>query len=113
MPGSAEEDYKSSLLEEYRVFTGELKERKIEGLPEIKILKPGCYQCDRMEEFAKTMLSGTGIAANVEHVRDPGKIAEYGLVATPALVINRKVKCTGRVPSKKDLERWIREAARV
>ena len=113
MPGSAEDDYKSSLLEEYRVFTGELKERKIEGLLEIKILKPGCYQCDRMEEFSKTILSETGIAADVEHVRDLGEIDRYGLVATPALVINRKVKCTGRLPSKKDLERWIREAAGV
>ena len=113
VPRSAEEDYKNSLLEEYRVFIGELKERKIEGLLEIKILGPGCYQCDRMEEFARTILSETGIAADVEHVRDPLRIAEFGLVATPALVINRKVKCTGRLPSKKDMERWIREAARV
>jgi len=111
VPSSAEEDYKSSLLEEYKVFTGELKEREIEGLLEIKILGPGCYECDRMEEFAKTILSETGIAADVEHVRDPGEIAQYGLVATPALVINRRVKCVGRLPSKKDMERWIREAA--
>jgi len=111
IPSSAEEDYKNSLLEEYKVFTGELKERKIEGLLEIRILGPGCYECDRMEEFVKTILSETGIAADVEHVRDPGKIAEYGLVATPALVINRKVKCVGRLPSKKDMERWIKEAA--
>ncbi|MDH5405171.1 MAG: thioredoxin family protein [Candidatus Aminicenantes bacterium] len=111
VPSSAEEDYKDSLLEEYRIFTGELKERKIEGLLEIKILGPGCYQCNRMEELARTILSETGIAADIEHVRDPLRIAEYGLVATPALVINRKVKCVGRLPSKKDMERWIREAA--
>ena len=111
VPSSAEEDYKNSLLEEYKVFTGELKEREIEGLLEIRILGPGCYECDRMEEFAKTILSETGIAADVEHVRDPVKIAQYGLVATPALVINRKVKCVGRLPTKKDMERWIREAA--
>jgi len=111
VPSSAEEDYKRSLLEEYKVFTGELKEREIEGLLEIKILGPGCYECDRMEEFSKTILSETGIAADVEHVRDPGEIAQYGLVATPALVINNKVKCVGRLPSKKDMERWIREAA--
>ena len=110
---SAEEDYKNSLLEEYKVFIGELNERKIEGLLEIKILGSGCYQCNRMEELARTILSETGIAADVEHVRDPGKIADYGLVATPALVINRKVKCIGRLPSKKDMERWIREAAGV
>ena len=113
VPRSAEEEYKNSLLEEYRVFIGELKERKIEGLLEIKILGSGCYQCNRMEEFIKTILSETGIAADVEHVRDPGKIVEFGLVATPALVINRKVKCVGRLPSKKDMERWIREAAGV
>ncbi len=113
VPHAAEEDYKDSLLEEYRIFTGELKERKIEGLLEIKILGPGCYQCDRMEEFARTILSETGIPADVEHVRDPLRIAEFGLVATPALVINRKVKCVGRLPSKKDMERWIREAAGV
>ena len=110
IPSSAEEDYMRSLLEKYKVFAGELKEREIEGLLEIKILGPGCYTCDRMEEQVRKILSETGIAANVEHVRDLKEIAEYGLVATPALVINNKVKCSGRVPSEKDMERWIREA---
>jgi len=111
VPSSAEEDYKSSLLEEYKVFTGELKERKTEGLLEIKILGPGCYRCNQMEELVRTILSETGIPADVEHVRDLKEIAQYGLVASPALAVNRKVKCSGRVPSKKDMERWIREAA--
>jgi small redox-active disulfide protein 2 len=110
VPSSAEQEYKDSLFEEYKVYLGELKERKISGLLEIKILGPGCYTCDKMEEYTKEILSETGIAADVEHVRDLNEIAQYGLIATPALLINKKVVASGRLPNKRDIECWIKEA---
>jgi len=108
---SAEQEYKDSLYEEYKVYTGQIKERKMPGLLEIKILGKGCYSCNKMEEYTKEILTETGITAIVEHVRDLKEIARYGLIATPALVINQKVKVSGRLPAKKDIERWIKEAA--
>lgn len=111
VPASAEKEYKDSLYDEYKVYIGQLKERKIPGLLEIKILGKGCYSCNKMEEYAKEVLTETGIAADVEHIRELEEIASYGLIAPPALVINRKVKSSGRLPSKKDIERWIKEAA--
>jgi hypothetical protein len=42
-------------------------------------------------------------------VIDFNKIAEYRIYATPALVINGKVKCSGRIPSKEEIKRWIQE----
>jgi small redox-active disulfide protein 2 len=113
VPSSAEQEYKDSLYQEYKVHIGELKERKIPGLLEIKILGPGCYTCDKMEEYTKEILSETGTAADVEHVRDLNEIAHYGLIATPALLINRKVVASGRLPNKRDIERWIKEAVKT
>ncbi len=110
VPSSAEQEYKDSLFEEYKVYIGELKERKISGVLEIKILGPGCSTCDKIEEYTKEILSEIGIAADVEHVRDLNEIAQYGLIATPALLINRKVVAFGRLPNKKDIELWIKEA---
>jgi small redox-active disulfide protein 2 len=113
VPSSAEQEYRDSLFEEYKIYIGELKERKIPGLLEIKILGPGCYTCDKMEEYTKEILSETGIAADVEHVRDLNEIAQYGLIATPALLINKKVVASGRLPNKRDIERWIKEAVKT
>lgn len=113
VPSSAEQEYKDSLYQEYKVHIGELKERIIPGLLEIKILGPGCYTCNKMEEYTKEILSETGIAVAVEHVRDLNEIAQYGLIATPALLINRKVVASGRLPNKRDIERWIKEAVKT
>jgi len=106
---SAEQEYRDSIYHEFRVYTGELKERKITGLIEIKILGKGCASCNRLEELTKEILFESGIAADVEHIRDLAEIARYGLISTPALIINRKVKASGRLPAKKDIERWIKE----
>ncbi len=57
------------------------------------------------EEVQK--LSQLDLAADVEHVRDLNRIGEFGLVATPALVINNKVKASGRAPAKSKLKEMI------
>ena len=70
IPSSAEQEYKDSLYQEYKVYIGELKERKISGLLEIKILGPGCFTCDKMEEYTKEILSTIKEAYIIElHVR--------------------------------------------
>ena len=53
------------------------------------------------------MLAELHIAADVQKVTDAKKIIEYGIMATPGLVINGKVMCSGKLPNKEELRKWI------
>ena len=50
------------------------------------------------------------MAADLEHVTDIAQIGSYGVMGTPALVINREVKAVGSVPPKPKLKKWLQEA---
>lgn len=76
---------------------------------EIRILGPGCPRCQEVEKRTIDVLAEMNIAADVQKVTDLMKIAEYKVLATPALVINGKVKCSGKIPSKEDIKKWIEE----
>lgn len=76
---------------------------------EIKILGPGCPRCSEVGKRTVTVLAELGIAADVEKVTDFKKIAEYKIYATPGLVINGKLKCSGRIPSQEEIKNWVRE----
>jgi small redox-active disulfide protein 2 len=78
----------------------------------IKILGTGCPKCTATEEIVKKVLDKHGIKAEVKHVYDVNKIAEYGVMMTPAVVINGRVKCSGRMPEKKEIEKWLEELTR-
>lgn len=101
----AEEDYKRALWRHYQRWMGEPVEEDEEtaGLS-IRVLGPGCYACDRLMEDIRELLASSGVPAELEHVRDPSRIAEYGLLATPVLVVNGEVRSSGKRPSKKHLE---------
>jgi hypothetical protein len=55
------------------------------------------------------VLSETGIQASLNHITDPGIMAQYGIIATPALIINGKVKSRGTVPTKTLIKKWLEE----
>ncbi|UCE20484.1 MAG: thioredoxin family protein [Gemmatimonadota bacterium] len=76
---------------------------------EIKILGPGCARCDKLEQDVRTILTELNIAAEVLHVRDPMAIADYGIIGTPALVVNGIIKSAGKVPNRDDIVKWITE----
>lgn len=80
------------------------------GLVEIKVLGPGCPQCERLERLVMTVMTETGIQGDLDHVRNLTEIASYGVMGTPALIINREVKAVGKVPSKTSLTAWVTEA---
>lgn len=63
----------------------------------IKILGPGCKNCDALIENTKTALRETGIDAEVIKVEDFREIAAYGVMSTPGLVIDEKVVSFGKV----------------
>jgi len=76
---------------------------------EIRILGPGCPRCHEVEKRTINALAELNVGADVQKVTDIKKISEFKIFATPALVINGKVKCSGRIPSPEEIKRWIQE----
>jgi small redox-active disulfide protein 2 len=73
----------------------------------IKILGSGCANCVRLEETARRAVAELGIDATVEKVTDLNDIVSYGVMTTPALVIDEQVKLAGRVPSAEEVKRIL------
>ena len=67
---------------------------------EIKVLGMGCAKCVRLYDNTQAAIGELGIEAHVEKVMDMAEIAGYGVMSTPALVIDGRVAVMGRVPSK-------------
>jgi len=74
---------------------------------DIKILGPGCPKCEQTEQMVKDALQEANVAANVEKVTGTMDIAKYGVLGTPAVLIDSEVKIVGKVPSKEDVKSWI------
>jgi hypothetical protein len=55
------------------------------------------------------VLNSMNLAADIEKIHDPDEIGRYGVVLTPALMINGEVKSGGLMPTKAQIEQWIRE----
>lgn len=113
IPSSVEAEYKAAFLREFKKFVGEPVPEEKTSILNIAILGPGCPSCDQLEQMVMAVLTEENIGAEVEHVRDVREIASYGMVATPALVINGKIKSSGRLPSKTQITDWIKEQVRV
>lgn len=75
---------------------------------EIKVLGPGCAKCKETEKLVREAVSEAGVTANVEKIADFQQIASYGVLSTPAVVIDGDVKVVGKVPSKSDLLSWLK-----
>jgi len=75
---------------------------------EIKVLGPGCAKCEKTEKIVKEAIQEAGIEASVEKVSDMMQIAGYGVFATPAVVVDGEVKCTGKVPKKDEILSWLK-----
>ncbi|MBL7157804.1 MAG: TM0996/MTH895 family glutaredoxin-like protein [Candidatus Omnitrophica bacterium] len=73
----------------------------------IEILGMGCPKCKMLYENTKKAVSETGVQAEVEKVEDMIKITEYNVMMTPALVIDGKVKTTGKIPSVEEIKKWL------
>ena len=74
----------------------------------IKVLGSGCPNCKILEANTMKALDEMKIKADVEKVTDIGKIIEYGVMSTPALVIDEKVVSTGRVLTSEEIKKLLK-----
>ncbi len=78
----------------------------------IEILGTGCAKCNLLEQTARKAADKLGVPYELVHVKDLSKIAAYGVMMTPALVIDGQVKVTGKVPSEAELTTLLTSALR-
>ena len=76
-------------------------------MKEIKILGTGCAKCNKLAEQAETAAKELNIEYKLEKVTDLNKIMDYGVMITPALVVDGQVKITGKVPKIDDIKKML------
>ena len=74
---------------------------------DIKILGTGCPKCKQLEKLTREVVEQNHIDANVSKVEDIMEIMKYGVMATPALVVNNKVVLKGRLPSANEIKNLL------
>jgi small redox-active disulfide protein 2 len=106
------DEYEAAFFREYKKFIGEPMPEDPSGPVQIKVLGPGCPSCDKLEQDMMAVMAELDLPADLEHVRDVKEIACYGVMGSPALVIDGNVVAVGRVPSKSQLREWLRAASK-
>lgn len=75
----------------------------------VKILGPGCSKCKTLEAKVKDIVAKHNIDAAVSKVEDINEMMSYGIMMTPALVVNEKVKSYGIIPKDDQIINWLKE----
>lgn len=75
----------------------------------VKVLGSGCAKCNELEQATKEALAELGMDTTVEHVTDFAEIAAYGVMSTPALVVDGKVAVYGKVLKKEEVVALLRK----
>ena len=73
----------------------------------IEVLGMGCSKCKMLYENVKRAVEEKGVQAEVIKIEDMDKITEYGIMMTPALVINGEVKSSGKTLSSEEIKKWL------
>jgi small redox-active disulfide protein 2 len=73
----------------------------------IKVLGTGCMKCKKLFNEAEKALAASGVNAELEKVENLDDIMKYGVMITPALVIDEEVKCSGKIPKNAVIVNWI------
>ena len=76
----------------------------------IKVLGPGCANCVKVAQLAQQAVNSLSVEAQIEKVTEMPEIIKYRILATPALVINEKVVCAGRIPTAAEVTTWLTNA---
>lgn len=78
---------------------------------EVKVLGTGCRKCNKLYDEATKAVTEAGVETELIKVEKLDEIADYGVMSTPALVVNGKVRSTGKIPRSAQIAGWIRQAA--
>lgn len=74
----------------------------------IEILGTGCPKCKQLEANAKKAVDELKVNAEIKKVTDISEIVNYGVMSTPALVVNGKIKSYGRIPTVEEIRVWLK-----
>ena len=110
IPAPTEGEYAKALLVEYKKFMGEKTGEDLSVL-QVRVLGLGCVNCRKLGEEVIAVLAELNLAADFALVEDIKEIARYGVMGTPALVINGQVKSVGRVPTREQIKKWLVEGS--
>jgi small redox-active disulfide protein 2 len=76
---------------------------------EIKVLGTGCAKCKKLEEMVREVVGELGVDADIVKISDLNEILEYDIMMTPGLVVNGEVVCSGRIPKKEEIRKWLQQ----
>lgn len=74
----------------------------------IKVLGPGCANCKKLEKNVQSAVKELGINASIEKVTDFKEISKYGVMSTPALVVDEEVKVYGKVAKTEEIKTYLK-----
>jgi len=110
IPRRAEDAYGIALIREFRRFIGQEVEEEPPDRLQIVVLGPGCARCFQLERNVRESLAELQLPGELIHVDDLRAIARYGVMGTPALIINGKVVSVGTTPQRQQIKEWLRAA---
>jgi small redox-active disulfide protein 2 len=84
-----------------------LAKKEVGRTMKIEVLGMGCANCKKLYESVLKTVEGSGKEVQVDKVENIPKIMAYGVLSTPALVIDGVVKVAGKVPKPEELKKWI------
>lgn len=107
IPSGRENLYRVALAKEYdRLRSGQ--ERETDNSLTIRILGSGCVSCNNLQSMVIEIMNELGVAADIFQIHDLDEIGRFGVIQTPALIINGKLKSAGRLPRKSQIEEWLK-----
>lgn len=77
-------------------------------MKKVEILGVGCPKCKFVGKRVKEIIEELGIDVEIKEITDMSKIMEYGVMATPAVVVDGDVKSEGRTPTREEIEKWLK-----
>ncbi len=77
------------------------------SVQKIEVIGPGCSRCKTLEASAREAATRLGLSCEVVKVSDMNEIVQRGVMATPALAVDGRIVCTGRVPTVGEIEKLL------
>lgn len=109
IPAAAREKYREALRKAYRQHLQ--PDDQNDDVAVIRIFGKSCVSCDNLQKMVIEALNAMNLAADIEKIHDPDEIGRYGIITTPALMINGRIKSSGPMPTRAQIEEWLRELA--